>query len=99
MGEINVDVQLLGDEAVRISRLSGEINDTLQQIKGQVEKINSVWKSDAQNKLSDNYKTINNKADDFYHDLVSYGDFLKKTAEEYGYVEKKISSNAEQFID
>lgn len=99
MAEINIDMQGLGDKALQIKKINSEIKEEFTKIENELNQTEDIWKSETYNILKRNYKEINEKVGDFYLDLDAYAKFLTNTAESYGYVEKKIKTNAESFMD
>ncbi len=99
MAEINIDMKGLGDKALRIKKINLELKEEFKKIENEMNHLDGIWESATYNLLKRNFKEINEKVGEFYLDLDAYAKFLKNTAEAYGYVEKKIKTNAESFID
>ena len=99
MDGIHVDLQGLGEKSLKIRSINAQLKEEFDKLYNEIKTTDSIWKSKTATTLSNNYKNIDKKAQDFHKDLNVYADFLTKVAEEYGYVEKKIKKNAESFVD
>lgn len=99
MSDINVNYQMLGEQGTVIKKINSEIQEELKKIKEEIGSTNTIWKSPAQSVLESKFNGIDNKVTQFYDELNGYADFLIKTAEAYGFVEKKIQKNADNFMD
>lgn len=98
MADINIDYEMIGEQGTVIKKISSEIREELNKIYEGMKNVNNVWKSPAQSVIENNVRDTSIKVENFYKELDGYSNFLSKTAEAYGYVEKKIKSNADNFM-
>lgn len=95
---INIDLVKVANIAEKLSSLNTEIHTTIQNIETEVKNIQSSWDSPAQRTLATKYSKLGTIKDNFYSDLTEYANYLRNTVKEYGYTEKQINNNANEFM-
>lgn len=94
---LDINIKEVSDASVRIQRRRQLIKEQLELIKKEIDYVDSKWDSMAQGVVSLSLAKLPEKIEAFDKDLDTYAKSLKQVADEYGYVEMKIFSNAESF--
>lgn len=94
METIQITIEEVENTAEKIRMISEVLNETLEDIKQEINSLDSVWMSDASEMLKERFLSFSNRFPVFKETIDSYAQFLVLTAETYQNVEASIHSNA-----
>jgi len=83
--------------ATTIRGLNEKLALNLQDIKTQMNNMNSSWESDASNTIIANFNALAPKFDNYREVVDSYSKFLDTTATSYQDTDQAINNNANAF--
>ncbi|MGL5152197.1 MAG: pore-forming ESAT-6 family protein [Clostridium sp.] len=81
-----------------IRRLNVNLNDRLDQIKSDMNALESAWQSDASQTIRANFNKMLPQFEEYRKIIESYAKFLDETANIYDTTENAINNNASAFL-
>ncbi len=94
METIQITIEEVENTAEKIRMISEILNETLEEIKHEINSLDGVWMSEASETLKERFLSFSNRFPMFKETVDSYARFLVLTAETYQNVEATIHSNA-----
>jgi uncharacterized protein YukE len=97
MSNINVNVDQVRTLAMKLRNINQQMDDNLNEIRIQVNNLNSVWVSDGGNTLIQKFSYFQNKFIQEREIIDSYAKYLDYASNSYETIEKTIKTNASNF--
>ncbi|GKU77586.1 pore-forming ESAT-6 family protein [Paenibacillus sp. L3-i20] len=94
---IDITLQRVSDAATSINNTNKSLNDSLKEVKKEMDSLNQSWQSEAATTISGKFKALEPAFENHFQVIAAYTAFLNKTVELYTEVETKNNSNAGMF--
>ena len=94
---INISLEQVLETAKNIKTLNNQLALRLDEIKKEMNSLQSTWQSEASNTIITNFNKLESKFQDYRKVIDSYGTFLETTVDSYTNAESSINSNASAF--
>ncbi|WP_195515241.1 pore-forming ESAT-6 family protein [Paraclostridium bifermentans] len=94
---INITLEQVHNTAGRIKTLNSQLAVRLEEIKKEINALDSTWKSEASTTIRANFNKLAPRFEEYKKIVDSYGTFLESTVEAYTKTEATINNNASAF--
>ena len=94
---INISLDQVLETARTIKTLNNQLAARLDEIKKEMNSLQSTWQSEASNTIITNFNKLESKFQDYKNVIDSYGTFLESTVDSYTQTESSINNNASAF--
>ena len=94
---INISLDQVLETARTIKTLNNQLSVRLDEIKKEMNSLQSTWQSEASNTIITNFNKLESKFQDYKNVIDSYGTFLESTVDSYTQTESSINNNASEF--
>ena len=94
---INISLEQVLETAKNIKTLNNQLALRLDEIKKEMNSLQSTWQSEASNTIITNFNKLESKFQDYKKVIDSYGTFLESTVDSYTQTESSINNNASAF--
>lgn len=94
---INISLEQVLETAKNIKTLNNQLALRLDEIKKEMNSLQSTWQSEASNTIITNFNKLESKFQDYRKVIDSYGTFLEGTVDSYTQTESSINNNASAF--
>lgn len=94
---INISLDQVLETARTIKTLNNQLSVRLDEIKKEMNSLQSTWQSEASNTIITNFNKLESKFQDYKNVIDSYGTFLESTVDSYTQTESSINNNASAF--
>ena len=94
---INISLDQVLETARTIKTLNNQLAARLDEIKKEMNSLQSTWQSEASNTKITNFNKLESKFQDYKNVIDSYGTFLESTVDSYTQTESSINNNASAF--
>lgn len=94
---ISINLEEVRTTAKTIKSLNSKLATRLDEIKKEINSLESTWQSQASNTIRTNFNKLESKFQECKKIIDSYGTFLETTVDSYTSAESSINSNASAF--
>ena len=94
METIKITIEEVENTAEKIRVIREILNETLEEIRHEINALDSVWMSEASEALKEQFLNFSNRFPMYKETIDSYARFLVMTVQTYQNVEASIRSNA-----
>ena len=94
---ISINLEEVRATAKTIKSLNSKLATRLDEIKKEINSLESTWQSQASNTIRNNFNKLESKFQECKKIIDSYGTFLETTVDSYTRAESSINSNASAF--
>lgn len=94
---ISINLEEVRATAKTIKSLNSKLATRLDEIKKEINSLESTWQSQASNTIRNNFNKLESKFQECKKIIDSYGTFLETTVDSYTSAESSINSNASAF--
>ena len=94
---ISISLEQVLETARNIKSLNTQIVTRLNEIKREMNSLESSWQSESSTTIRANFNKLEAKFENYKNIIDSYGTFLENTVEAYSRTESSINNNASAF--
>lgn len=94
---IKISLNEVSSTANQIRTLNQNLTSRLEDIKREMNALQSTWQSDASNTIRQNFNALQPKFEQFREIVDNYSKFLDQTVSAYDTTETQINNNASAF--
>ena len=94
---ISISLEQVLETARNIKSLNTQIVTRLNEIKREMNSLESSWQSESSTTIRANFNKLEAKFENYKNIIDSYGTFLETTVDSYTNAESSINSNASAF--
>ena len=94
---ISISLEQVLETARNIKSLNTQIVTRLNEIKREMNSLESSWQSESSTTIRANFNKLEAKFENYKNIIDSYGTFLENTVESYSTTESSINNNASAF--
>ena len=94
---ISISLEQVLETARNIKSLNTQIVTRLNEIKREMNSLESSWQSESSTTIRANFNKLEAKFENYKDIIDSYGTFLENTVEDYSTTESSINNNASAF--
>lgn len=95
---INITLEQVSATSAQIKKLNTELDMKLDEIRKEMDALESTWQSEAASTIRANFTKSALKFPEYKKIIDSYATFLDKTVEAYTQTETAINNNANAFL-
>ena len=95
---INITLERVSASSAQIKKLNEQLDRKLEEIKKEMNALESTWQSEAASTIRANFAKSANRFPEYKKIINSYAVFLDKTVEVYTQTETAINNNANAFL-
>ena len=94
---ISISLEQVLETARNIKSLNTQIVTRLNEIKREMNSLESSWQSESSTTIRANFNKLEAKFENYKNIIDSYGTFLESTVDSYTQTESSINNNASAF--